>query len=386
MAYEALAWSNSTPATLDQVDGTQCYNMGIRFALVAAKNAAGVQWRAPTTLAAGAGGGVYAVAIWNLVTGVRVAYQEFTPTAGIYQDIIFTTLGTPTPVALLSGTNYAAVVYTNHYAFRGSAAVASSPSGNVTSDSGIFVAYNGGAAGAPVPTTTTGTLFYVSPLIEVTGTETHTTTGTAAMVATVKASTTTTRTRAAVAAMVATVKASTSTTRARTGTAALVPTAAASDTTTRARTGTAALVALATATDSTTRTRAAAAAVVALATATDTTTRARTGTAPVYVTATNVVVPPEQHTSTGTTSLVPTARSSVTTTRPRAGTAPLAATARASAFATRRTAGTAPVYVTARTYSATSAPGPWLISAPRQGVLTSAPAQTRIVTGTQVVS
>jgi hypothetical protein len=163
MAYEALAWANSTPSTTDQVDGAQSYNMGTRFSLVAARNAIGVQWRVPDTLAAPGGGGIYAVAIWNIGTGVRVAYKEFTPVAGGYQDVAF-----DAPVALSSGTNYAASVYTLHYTFRASAASTTSPSGNIVSDSGLFATYNGGAAAAPIPATTSTTGFYVSPLIETT--------------------------------------------------------------------------------------------------------------------------------------------------------------------------------------------------------------------------
>lgn len=173
MAYEALAWANSTPATTDQVDGTQSYNMGTRFSLVAARNAIGVQWRVPDTLAAPGGGGIYAVAIWNVGTGVRVAYKEFTPVAGGYQDVAFDSL-----VALSSATNYVASVYTLHYTFRASAAATSSTSGNIVSDSGMFATYNGGAAAAPIPASTTTTGYYVSPLIETSGDATTTSTST----------------------------------------------------------------------------------------------------------------------------------------------------------------------------------------------------------------
>lgn len=173
MAYEALAWSNSTPSTTDQVDGTQSYNMGTRFQSAAARNCVGVQWRVPDTLAAPGGGGIYAVAIWNVGTGTRVAYKEFTPVAGGYQDVMF-----DSAVALSAAINYVASVYTLHYTFRASTATATSPSGNITSDSGLFATYNGGAAAAPIPASTTTTGFYVSPLVETSGDATTTSTNT----------------------------------------------------------------------------------------------------------------------------------------------------------------------------------------------------------------
>lgn len=164
MATEVLAWSNPTPATLDQVDGTQCYNLGERFTSATSQSCSGVQWRVPTTLAAGAGGGIYAVAIWNVSSGIRVAYKEFTPVAGGYQNVAF-----DAPITLTAGAQYIATTYTNHYAFRAAAAVATSPSGNLSGDSGMLIAYNGGAAGAPIPTTTTTTCFYVSPIVDAPG-------------------------------------------------------------------------------------------------------------------------------------------------------------------------------------------------------------------------
>lgn len=173
MAYEALAWSNSTPSTTDQVDGTQSYNMGERFQIGTARNCVGVQVRIADTLAAPGGGGTYAVAIWNVGTGTRVAYKEFTPVAGGYQDVLF-----DSAVALSASTTYIASYYTLHYVFRASAATASSPSGNITGDSGMFVTYNGGAAAAPIPSTTSTASFYVSPLIETSGDATTTSTNT----------------------------------------------------------------------------------------------------------------------------------------------------------------------------------------------------------------
>lgn len=159
MATETLTWANATPATLDQVDGTQCYQLGIRFTSATAQTCSGVQWRVPTTVAAPQGG-PHAVAIWNVSSGLRVAYQEFTPVTGGYQNVTFT------GITLSAGVTYIACVYTNHYAFRSGGVAVSSPSGNLTSDSAMLLPYNGGAAGALIPTTTSTTNFYVSPIVD----------------------------------------------------------------------------------------------------------------------------------------------------------------------------------------------------------------------------
>lgn len=163
MANEALAWA-APPTVTDAVDGSQCYNLGVAFTVSGAVNAEGCQWRVPDTLAAGAGGGVYAVAIWNADTSARIAYKEFTPVAGGYQSVAF-----DAPVALSAGVNYVATTYTNHYTYTATnPSGTTTPSGKGTATGGRLASYNGGAAGAPIPTGTANTTFYISPLLAVT--------------------------------------------------------------------------------------------------------------------------------------------------------------------------------------------------------------------------
>jgi hypothetical protein len=163
MANEALAWA-VPPVVTDAVDGSQCYNLGVAFTVSGAVDAEGCEWRVPDTLAAGAGGGVYAVAIWNADTSTRIAYKEFAPVAGGYQRVTF-----DAPVALSAGVNYVATTYTNHYTYTPTnPSGTSTPSGKGTATGGRLASYNGGAAGAPIPTGTANTTFYISPLLAVT--------------------------------------------------------------------------------------------------------------------------------------------------------------------------------------------------------------------------
>lgn len=161
MALEALDWPDE-PANTDAEDPGQSYNMGIRFADDDGGVCAGVQWRVPDTAPAPAGG-VHAVAIWDAATSTRVAYEEFTPTPGVYQDVLFVAPPTLDPAPA----EYVAVVYTFHYVFRASGgAPVSSVSGKLNADEGRLADYNGGSATAPFPTNVFNTWYYVSPLMD----------------------------------------------------------------------------------------------------------------------------------------------------------------------------------------------------------------------------
>lgn len=155
---EYLTWSAGEPTSTDLNDGTQCYNMGLVFSLVATKNCTGVRWRVPDTVATP--NGTHAVAIWADVADTRVAYKEFTPVTGGYQNVLF-----DSPVSLTSGTNYVAAVYTNHYVLRsGSPSGFTSPSGNIVAGTGRLASYNSGAATAPRPPDPFSSTYYVSPI------------------------------------------------------------------------------------------------------------------------------------------------------------------------------------------------------------------------------
>jgi hypothetical protein len=161
VALEALDWPDE-PANTDAEDPGQSYNMGIRFADDDGGPCVGVQWRVPDTAPAPAGG-VHAVAIWDAATSTRVAYEEFTPVPGGYQDVLFVAPPTLDPAPA----EYVAVVYTFHYTFRASGgAPVSSVSGKLNADEGRLADYNGGSATAPFPTNVFNTWYYVSPLMD----------------------------------------------------------------------------------------------------------------------------------------------------------------------------------------------------------------------------
>lgn len=159
MANEALAWP-SPPSSTDLDDGAQAYNMGVLFSIVAGTDCPGVQWRVPDTVSTPPGG-THAISIWNDDTVTRVAYKEFTPVPGGYQDILF-----DAPVSLSSGVNYVAAVYTVHYTFRAvSPSGVTTPSGNGVAAAGRLTAYNGGAANVGIPDGTFTATYYISPLL-----------------------------------------------------------------------------------------------------------------------------------------------------------------------------------------------------------------------------
>lgn len=159
MAVEALAWPGP-PTLTDAVDGTQSYNMGVAFTVSTSQQCDGVQWRVPDTLAPPSVG-AYAIILYDDAANTRLAYKEFTPVAGGYQNVLFDSV-----VTLPAGT-YVATVYTLHYVFRsGSPSGVSTPSGSATAVEGRLLTYNGGAASAPMPTGAINSTYYVSPLID----------------------------------------------------------------------------------------------------------------------------------------------------------------------------------------------------------------------------
>lgn len=218
MATEALDWASPTPSDTDEADGSQAYNMGIEFGLTEDLPIPGVQWRVPDSVS-NPQGGPHAISLWNQDTGVRLRYQEITPTPGGYQEFDFTTDG---PYPGVQGVTYVVGVYTNHYVFTsGNPTGTESPSGAVVAGGGLLVPYNSGAATAPIPDVPSSNAFYVSPIVDLGEgpPEEHTTTGTARLTASATAATTTSRTTSATATMAATAAASISTNRITSGSA-----------------------------------------------------------------------------------------------------------------------------------------------------------------------
>jgi len=165
MALESIAWP-ATPAFTDLVDPGQSYNMGIRFSHEDGGPCWGVQWRVPDTVT-DPPGGTHAVAIWDVATASRVAYEEFTPVPGGLQSVEFTTKPTLDPAPAL----YVATVYTTHYVFRSpSTSEVTSPSGKIVADNGRLIGFNGGAPLAPYPPDPFNAWYYVSPIMDDGGT------------------------------------------------------------------------------------------------------------------------------------------------------------------------------------------------------------------------
>lgn len=160
---ESLAWA-AEPVGTDAVDGTQAYNMGIRVSVTEALTCVGLRWRVPDTVSAPPLGEHVAM-LWQDLGNVRLARAAFTPAPGGYQNILF-----DAPVALETGLNYIASIYTVHYVYRASGDVyPSSPSGKMIADEGRLISSNAGPDAFPgsYPASATGLLFYVSPLVQV---------------------------------------------------------------------------------------------------------------------------------------------------------------------------------------------------------------------------
>jgi hypothetical protein len=157
--YESVTWPQE-PADTDNIDSGQAYNMGIRFSVTTSKNCTGIRWRVPDVISNTPPGGTHVASVWAESGSNRVAFKNFTPVTGGYQDILF-----DTPIVLSSGAFYVAAVYTYHYVFRTSSASVSSPSGNLVAQGGRLVAYNGGPD--VYPDGSYGSWYYISPIVEV---------------------------------------------------------------------------------------------------------------------------------------------------------------------------------------------------------------------------
>ena len=166
MALESIAWPEP-PTFTDLEDPGQAYNMGIRFSHEDGGPCWGVEWRVPDTVSTPPGG-THAVGIWDVATGLRVGYEEFTPVPGGLQSVEFTTKPTLDPAPAL----YVATVYTVHYVFHARTVnPISSPSGKIVADDGRLADYNGGALTAPYPSSSFASWYYVSPIMDDGGSE-----------------------------------------------------------------------------------------------------------------------------------------------------------------------------------------------------------------------
>jgi hypothetical protein len=101
------------------------------------------------------------ISLWDDVSETRLALRDFTPTPGVYQDIVF-----DTPVSVVAGTQYLATVYTQHYVFRSAGSpTVTSPSANLTADQGRLRSDNTPPGGHP--DVSFNAWYYVSPLVDV---------------------------------------------------------------------------------------------------------------------------------------------------------------------------------------------------------------------------
>ncbi|MEV6344133.1 DUF4082 domain-containing protein [Actinoplanes sp. NPDC051851] len=160
MAVEYLTWPNE-PTLTNGYDGSNSYSMGIKFTLTAASACPGVRWRVPDSLESPAGG-THVVSVWDRLTETRLAYKEFTPVAGGYQNILF-----DTPLSLSAGTEYVASVHTVHYVYSAptptSGWTLQSPSGVLqATESKLAISDSGPAT---YPSGSYSAWYYVSPLI-----------------------------------------------------------------------------------------------------------------------------------------------------------------------------------------------------------------------------
>lgn len=164
MIQEAIAWG-TTPTLTDAEDPGQSYNMGAAFTASVVRDCVGIQVYATDTVPT-PGGGVFAIALWNETTGIRLAVKTVTPVAGAG----LTTFLFDAPVTLNLTDTYVAAYYTFHYAFRaGSPSGLTNPSGGVTLAGGRLTPYNGGYNLAPIPGGSFASTYYIGPVVEVAG-------------------------------------------------------------------------------------------------------------------------------------------------------------------------------------------------------------------------
>lgn len=235
MATLGVDWPQP-PASLDNDDATT-YVLGVEFDVTEELPCVGIGWVTPSAAGSTPVGGTHYATLH--ADGAQVRKVTVTPTGGTEQFTFST-------YTLVPGVTYVAQVYTRRYPFRGGSfpypgpgALASKISANVGR---LSVRDNGDSDS--VATTSTSGIFYVSPVIEEGGAppEIHTTTGTATVVVTARATTAGARPVAAAASLATTATAIAATLRATAGAAAVAPTATASVATSRTRTGAAALV------------------------------------------------------------------------------------------------------------------------------------------------
>lgn len=163
MATEVLAW-DSPPTLTDAVDSGQTYSMGIRFSVVASVACRGIQWRVPDTVSAPPLG-THFVTLWRVSDATLLATKAFTPTPGVYQDVMF-----DAPVTIAVGLDYIAAVYTQHYVFHASGgSYPKSPSLNSVGDQGRLAADSSGVPANTFPAGVFNAWYYVSPITDTPG-------------------------------------------------------------------------------------------------------------------------------------------------------------------------------------------------------------------------
>lgn len=157
-SFEAINWT-AEPTLTDASDGTT-YVMGCRFSVLASKPCYGIRWRVTDTLTPAPVAG-YTATLFSISPTVKLAQEVFTPVAGGYQDILFTT-----PVTLDPGLQYTVSILTQRYSFRSAGTVGgfpfSSASGNVVADVGKL---SETTDPNNVPAGDFASIYYVSPLV-----------------------------------------------------------------------------------------------------------------------------------------------------------------------------------------------------------------------------
>jgi hypothetical protein len=158
---EALAWPNP-PTSTDLADGSDAYNMGIEFAVVAARDCRGVSWRVPDSVATPPGG-AHVASLWRVSDQALLASKAFTPVPGGDQAVLFDAV-----VGLSTLERYIAAIYTIHYVFSAPTPptgwTVTSPSGNVLADTGRLIPFNGGPG--QFPNGTFNSWYYIGPLVD----------------------------------------------------------------------------------------------------------------------------------------------------------------------------------------------------------------------------
>lgn len=250
MTTEALVFPDP-PTVTNGNDGNQDYNLGIRFSVDESVSCVGVRWvRTPDFITSTPNGGSHVAAVWTVVGETRVAFKNFTPPpAGADNfDVLFDTPITLDP----SPTLYVVSIFTRDYVFRASVgAQLDSPSGTMQADQGKLA-----SSGDPLtyPASNQAAYYYISPIIDLGGEESHDTTGTGFLTVAASAVTGASKPSTGTAALTAEATATRSTARVTTGVGPVALAASASLSSARVTTGRAELAAGASASRSTSRT------------------------------------------------------------------------------------------------------------------------------------